>query len=166
MEKRWMAKLSIQEKESFRAMRYMDDILVRYQQEAVVQRFKKECYLPPLKLEEAEKDTFLETTLIVRKDGGMEYRLKNKNAGCTRQQIWRYHRYDSYAPYMQKFGVLMGALGKVHRMASNENQRRFSGEAKLREFELLGYPRKVLRMACQKMYGVTRAYTWLQLAYE
>ena len=166
MEKRWMASLSQGQRGSFRAMRFMDDIFVRYREgEDVLQRLKADCYLPPLKLEDAEQDTFLETTLVPLPDGGLAHRLKNKNEGSTeRQQIWRYHRYDSYCPYLQKFGVLMGTLRKVADMASDREQLEFSGQEKLREFELLGYPRRVLRMACYKMHGIDREREWLTLA--
>ena len=166
MEKKWMASLSQQQRGNFRAMRFMDDIFVRYREGGdVLQRLKADCYLPPLKLEEAEQETFLETTLVPLPTGGLAHRLKNKIEGCTEgQQIWRYHRYDSYCPYLQKFGVLMGTLRKVADMASDREQLEFSGHEKLREFELLGYPKRVLRMACYKMHGIDRECAWLNVA--
>ena len=83
------------------------------------------------------------------------------------QQTWRYHRHDSYCPYLQKFGVPTGTLRKVADMASDREQLEYSGQEKLREFELLRarlYPRCVLRMACYKMHGIDREREWLTLA--
>ena len=58
----------------------------------------------------------------------------------------------------------MGTLRKVADMASDREQLGFSGLEKLREFQLLGYPRRVLRMACYKMHGIERERAWLTLA--
>jgi hypothetical protein len=68
MEHEWMQTLGDQAKQSFMAKRYMDDIIMLYVNKPnidsamLLKDFKKsECYLPPLKLEDAGTDTFLET---------------------------------------------------------------------------------------------------------
>ncbi len=96
--------------------------------------------------------------------GGLRHRLKNKNAGLQDQDVWRYHRYDSYIPQLQKSGVLMGVLKKVEWMASDEEQLRGAATDKLMEFAGLGYPLKVLRRACYKMYGASANPEWVDVA--
>ena len=90
--------------------------------------------------------------------------MKNKNAGASAQRIWRYHRYDSYVPHLQKLGVLMGVMRKVAMMASDTEQFVESVHDKLREFAQLGYPMKLLRLACFRMYGNTAESTWAHVA--
>ena len=59
-------------KRYFRAKRYMDDILMFYasNEEFLCDKLlhdfgKSECYFPPLSLEDAKPDTFLETTFEI-----------------------------------------------------------------------------------------------------
>ena len=68
MEHRWLAQLSCDTKEMFKAKRYMDDILLmyiksaRWQDTELIRKFEaSECYWPPLELEDGGEDTFLET---------------------------------------------------------------------------------------------------------
>ena len=72
MEQEWLATLDQRTKTYFRAKRYMDDIFMIYVEndnfdhKKFLQDFdKSECYLPPLKLEEANPDTFLEMTFEI-----------------------------------------------------------------------------------------------------
>ena len=64
MEREWMASLDLRAKDNFMAPRYMDDILLLFRTEGWdVERFladftRSECYMPPLKLEEATAGTF------------------------------------------------------------------------------------------------------------
>ena len=129
-----------------------------------MQSFKETCYLPPLKLEEAEQGLFLETQFTIAATGELEHRLKNKNAGRDEPLVWKYHAYDSYVPHLQKVGVLIGVLKKIHEMASDDRQLRISINDKINEFEKLRYPRKVLRLACFRMYGTTAHTTWVDAA--
>ena len=110
---------------------------------------------------------FLETQFEVTEDGVLTHRLKNKNEGCLEQQVWRYHSYDSYVPYLQKFGVLMGVLKKVESMASDGTQLRRGAAAKMNEFRRLGYPARVLRTACFKMHAgsASDSFNWLDVAH-
>ena len=96
--------------------------------------------------------------------GELEHRLKNKNAGRDEPLVWKYHAYDSYVPHLQKVGVLIGVLKKIHEMASDDRQLRISINDKINEFEKLQYPRKVLRLACFRMYGTTAHTTWVDAA--
>ena len=56
-----------------------------------------ECYAPPLKLEEAKPDTFLETTFQVTYGNKIWHRLKNENTDITNLKIWRYTHFHSHA---------------------------------------------------------------------
>jgi len=71
MEKEWLQLLPEINKESFKAARYMDDIfLMRKSQEPWDKElFEKECYWPPLRLEAAQQDTFLETKFSISQEG-------------------------------------------------------------------------------------------------
>ena len=75
MEKEWMRTLASSDKQHFCAGRFMDDILMLYRKSPNwdYERFladfaRSECYHPPLELEDAKDDTFLETTFRV--EGG------------------------------------------------------------------------------------------------
>ena len=77
--------------------RFMDDVLLFYinnntwDSEKFVKDFMtNECYAPPLKLEEAKPDTFLETTFQVTKENKIWHSLKNENTDITQPKIWRY----------------------------------------------------------------------------
>ena len=48
---------------------------------------RSECYMPPLRLEEANDGTFLETSFEVQ-HGRINYRLKNTNTRS--KEVWRY----------------------------------------------------------------------------
>ena len=168
---KWMASVDAEAKNTFGGRRYMDDCVMFYraggagrEDNKTVREFTEKCYLPPLKLEEAEAGVFLETQFECEKDGRVTHRLKNKNAGASAPRIWRYHRYDSYVPHLQKLGVLMGVMKKVAMMASDTEQFVESVHDKLREFAQLGYPVKLLRLACFRMYGNTAESTWAHVA--
>ena len=79
--------------------------------------------------------------------------------------MWRYQRWDSFGAESAKIGVLIGCLRKVEWMASSELQFHEALTHKVREFEALGYPRRVLRAACERMYeSVSGQWRWLQVA--
>ena len=166
MEMKWRRGLQPDMASACRAKRFMDDVLFMYKGEAgarALSDFRQGCYDAPLRLEETAPDTFLETFFV----GGCTttHRLKNVNERCEDgQAVWRYQRYSSYTPYLQKFGVIMCTLKKVDHYASDEQQRMVSGRLKLREFRNLGYPEKVLKIACIKTYGATWNRTWLEIA--
>ena len=88
----------------------------------------------------------------------------HSNAGLATQDVWRYHRYDSYIPQLQKSGVLVGVLKKVEMMASDGEQLKRAALDKLEEFENLGYPLRVLRMSCYRMYAVSNNPEWRDIA--
>ena len=104
MEREWMKGIDAATKRHFMARRYMDDVLLlmrKYGWDRLrfYDEFKKsECYMPPLRLEEAADGTFLETSFDVS-HGMMRYRLKNVNAGGEKK-VWRYHSFDSYCTTM------------------------------------------------------------------
>ena len=71
MEKEWLCGVAPSVKRQFCAVRFMDDILMVYRKavwwdhERFLLDFERsECYHPPLALEDAKDDTFLETTLL------------------------------------------------------------------------------------------------------
>ena len=103
-------------------------------------------YTPPLRLEEADDGTFLETSFDIA-HGVMRYRLKNVNAGGEKK-MWRYHSFDSYTTTEQKRSTMLATLKKVDFMASDEIERFYSAVDKLREFEALGYPATMRRGVC------------------
>ena len=84
MENKWMQEVKNKDKQTFRAKRYMDDILIWYikaaaeQETSIIESLQaSECYWPPLELEDAGKDTFLETRFMI-KDNNLRTWLKNK----------------------------------------------------------------------------------------
>ena len=164
MEREWMNGLDVSTKGNFKAKRYMDDILLFFRKhgwdrERFYGDFKKsECYMPPLKLEEAADGTFLETSFRMA-DNHLYYRLKNANEG-GKKATWRYHGYDSYSPMWQKRSTMVATLKKVDFMASDRMEKLASAMDKLREFEHLGYPARVRRQACAVMARERNCMVW------
>lgn len=163
-----MDSLHLDVKKRFIAKRYMDDILLLYEKHGWDSaRFyadfqRSECYMPPLKLEEAEAGVFLESSFWVQ-GSYIHFRLKNVNEG-GRKQVWRYQPYDSYMPYEQKRSTLIATLKKVDRMAGNKSERFVSAMHKLKEFADLGYPVRVRQYACYRVERETGQRIWLAVA--
>ena len=164
MEREWMKGIDDATKRHFMARRYMDDVLLlmrKYGWDRL--RFyddftRSECYMPPLKLEEAEDGTFLETSFD-NTHGTMRYRLKNVNAG-GHTKVWRYHSFDSYTTTEQKRSTMLATLKKVDFMASDDIERFYSANDKLREFENLGYPAGMRRDACGMLLKERPSLAW------
>ena len=132
MEREWMTSLHENAKSKFAAKRYMDDILLFFlkdgwDSEKFYADFQTECYMAPLKLEEASADTFLESSFRLV-DGGIRYRLKNANAGGDRK-VWRYHAHDSYVPSSQRHSTMVATLKKVDEIASDWDEKAESAMA-------------------------------------
>ena len=168
MEDEWLQTLDDRDKACFTARRFMDDILMIYAKPAwwdyehFVRDFvRSECYWPPLKLEDAKDATFLETTFDLREDGSIKYWLKNDNE--RQRKIWRYQHWRSHAPFAQKRALVIATLRKVHKMASDDDERYTSAIHKLREFLALSYPPQLLRNACNLLAFSNGARIWLRV---
>ena len=109
-------------------------------------------------LEEADDGTFLETSFD-NTHGTMRYRLKNVNAG-GHTKVWRYHSFDSYTTTEQKRSTMLATLKKVDFMASDDIERFYSANDKLREFENLGYPARMRRDACGVLLKERPSLAW------
>ena len=153
MEMEWMKSLNERTKEQFRAKRFMDDILMVtakadhiWTRDKFIQDFKEStCYMPPLKLEDAGSETFLETRLALVQGSYFRYRLKNPNEGSEEQQLlWKYHHYSSFMPKRMKEGVMKGCFLKIFRMASDQENLEVSLCSKANEFMCLGYPSRMI----------------------
>ena len=163
-----MREVPSEQKQFFKAKRYMDDILMiyaendRWEHQAFMAKFEEsECYQKPLKLEEGGDGTFLETSFEV-KENKIRYWLKNQNSGGEKK-VWRYQHYWSYATYGQKRATLMACLRKVQKMASDKQAMEQSAWDKITEFRDLQYPRKVLRAACNYLGATTKERTWFDV---
>ena len=166
MEMRWMKDLQTKDKRRFMAARFMDDILListtfGEEQERLIDQLR-DCYSEPLSLEGGAEGVFLETQFRVMGDY-IAYRLKNVNSGTDRK-VWRYHDFDSYVPYIQKKSTMIATLKKVQNMAGSKNELWESAEDKLREFARIGYPMRVRRYVCYRMYKETGDETWVGVA--
>ena len=155
MEMEWMNSLSAESKQHFRAKRFMDDILCVYDAsdawktaDFLADFQRSECYMPPLKLEPATQDIYLQTRIMLE-GNTFHHRLKNLNE--QEKMVWRYKPASSYEPYAQKKGVLMGVLRKVAKMASDDAQFYESMGYKMREFAELGYSSGFLRSVCRQL---------------
>ena len=165
-----MQTLTPQVKDHMLIARYMDDI-IRIQARCptidtnkLAEDFQRsECYLPPLKLENARDDTFLETTFKVTESNSIRYWLKNDNDIGKPQRIWRYAHFDSAMNFMQKKSILQACLKKIDRMASDAPALYDSAITKLSEFWHLDYPDKMLWSACTTMGVCTRDPTWFDI---
>ena len=169
MEGEWLNGMNEQDKQQFEAARFMDDILLVYAEnekwdaKEFLQDFgKSECYWPPLSLEPAHDNVFLETRFELQ-EHGFEYRLKNANEGMESPAVWRYQHWSSYGAYQQRRSTMLATLRKVDKMASSGRQLLISGDAKLKEFERLGYPVGVRRFMCAVLARDTGKIEWWAL---
>ena len=170
MEMQWNGTLDARTKEFFRAKRYMDDILLLYAQNPVFNHTDllhklDTCYHPPLKLEEATPDTFLETTFEIT-DNKIRHWLKNDNDPNKKPKIWRYAHFKSHMAYEVKRGILNATLKKVHAMASDRRALYHSALQKIAEFKNLGYLRRMVWTACTTRGVQTRETTWFDVRDE
>ena len=168
MEKEWMNGIADADKRRFCAVRFMDDILMfirkspRWEHARFLDDFaRSECYHPPLRLEDARSDTFLETTFEVR-GGVVRHWLKNENPRGGPTKVWRYHHWASYSSFEQKRATMTACLKKVHGMASDGDALFASALQKLDEFRRLAYPKTILRGACTYMAATTGCYAWIR----
>ena len=167
MEMEWMQTLDPQTKERFAAKRFMDDILLIYDKsanwhsEAFVRDFQQSlCYMPPLKLEEATQDIYLETRFQLA-NNTVGTRLKNVNEHQP-NLVWKYKSYSSYDPPSQKRGVLLGVMRKLSQHASTDEQFLYSAACKFRELCACGYPRAYLRGLCHTMAQKSKDPRWFK----
>ena len=129
---------------------------------SILEGIGKECYFPPLKLEDGAENTFLETCFRVTRANRIQHWLKNENAPEQEQKTWRYAHFKSHSPFQQKRSVMMATLRKVHTMASDSHVLVPSAVRKLIEFDKLQYPRRMLWTACTTMAVKTRDPAWFR----
>ena len=171
MEQEWMATLDQHTKTYFRAKRYMDDIFMiyvennKFDHNRFLQDFAKECYLPPLKLEEANPNTFLEMTFEIH-DNSVRHWLKNDNIPLQPPKIWRYAHFESHMSFQMKKSTLSAVMKKIHKMASDDRALYHSAIQKIHEFLHLEYPKKMLWTTCTTMGVLTRNTTWFDIRDE
>ena len=161
MERKWLQTLSPEFKKSMLAKRYMDDILIFSIKNIDVNTILQRCYTEPLKLEDTQNDTFLETTFKIV-DNKIQHWLKNENHP-HQTKVWRYAHFHSNMAFKQKKAVLQACLRKVHLAASDNAHRRASAIQKLQEFGKLQYPYKLLWTICTTMGVQTRNAVWFQV---
>ena len=169
MEREWLHGVAPQDKQQFCAARFMDDILMIYRtadwwdHERFLADFaRSECYHPPLALENAKDDTFLETTFTIS-GGRVRHWLKNENPLGGPVKVWRYQHWASCTSFEQRRATLSACLKKVHSMASDCEALYLSALQKLDEFRRLAYPTSVLRGACTYMAACTSSYAWIRV---
>ena len=151
-----------------RSPRYMDDVMLfvskapDWDRERFLQDFERsECYWDPLTLKRTDDGKFLETK-FEKKQNGVQFRLKNDNEESY--QVWRYHHYQSRLDYTCKRATMLGALKKVEKMASDNDELEFSALAKCKEFLNLGYPRGILRHMCGYLHYFSKNRRWLKVS--
>jgi hypothetical protein len=166
MEKQWLEGIDERSKEYFTAVRYMDDILLfvakseEFDYKCFINDLENTVYFSPLKLQDGDKNTFLENTITI-KDNKIKYRLKNNNNFTA--DVWRYPHYHSYTAKTMKAGILLSAMKKVHKMTSDQNELIYSAMQKISEFAHLQYPKTAIRIACNKMASTTRESVWFRV---
>ena len=162
-----MRTLELDTKARFSAKRFMDDILLIYNKggnwssDEFVHDFQKSlCYMPPLKLEEATQDVYLETRFQLA-NNAVGTRLKNLNEREP-NLVWKYKSYSSYDPPAQKRGILLGVMKKLSHHASSDKQFFYSAACKFRELHVCGYPRAYLRGVCYTMARKAKDLRWVK----
>ena len=165
-----MQGLSSEDKLFFRAARYMDDILMisvrrhDWDHGGFLAEFERSggVYHAPLSLEEGAPMTFLETRFAWDEEAGrFAFVLKNDNWIGEEPNVWRYKDYRSHGPHAQKRALVAMMMKRVHTMTSDRVTRTESAVQKLAEFVRLGYPRGMLRGACNFMFATTRDGAWM-----
>ena len=90
---------------------------------------RSEIYTKPLKLEDGNANTFLETRFEVT-ENKINFWLKNDNEEETK--IWRYNHFHSHTSFVQKRATLTACLKKTENMASNKEVFKLSALNKIR----------------------------------
>ena len=167
MEKEWMGNVKDEDKKYFRVKRFMDDILCiyakhpRWDHKKFVQEVSRsEIYTEPLKLEDGNANTFLETRFEVT-ENKINFWLKNDNEEETK--IWRYNHFHSHTSFVQKRATLTACLKKTENMASNKEVFKLSALNKIREFQRLRYPNSILKGACTFLAATTGNGAWMDV---
>ena len=167
MENEYLATLTEEDKQRFKAKRFMDDILLFYRQddkwdsEKFLNDFtESHCYQKPLKLEPGRGGVFLETKLW-HQNGTVRFGLKNDNEGDCHSKIWRYQHWDSNIPFGQKRATLVACLKKVQLMSSDAHSLADGALAKIAEFRRLRYPINVLRKTCSYLGATSGVGAWI-----
>ena len=163
MEQEWLQTVDTSLANKFLARRYMDDVLLFSTKDVNTQNLLDECYLPPLKLEDAGSTTFLETSFRITTDNRIVHWLKNENLPNEDPKVWRYAHFHSHTAFKQKRAVLTACLKKVHFMANDNQALKDSAVQKLYEFIRLAYPCKLLWSACTTMGVQSRNPTWFDV---
>ena len=140
-------------KDTFLARRYMDDILMFSTKGATAPQRLNECYLPPLKLEDAGNDTFLETSFRITPENRIAFWLKTENLAGKAPKIWRYAHFHSHTAFTQQRAVLTACLKKVHFMASDNKTLKASALQKIHEFYRL-HGRPAVHVSCYGRYAL------------
>ena len=144
----------------------MDDIITIYAENnrwdaARVLQSQERAYHPPLKLEEAKPDTYLESRFVIEHNK-IRFRLKNDNEdGSTK--VWRYQHFDSNTPFLQKRATLTACLRKTQSMASDPRMMMRGALAKIAEFRKLRYPISVIDNACTFLAASQGEGTWITI---
>ena len=168
MEDEWLQTVGAEARRLFRCYRYMDDILTIHPVDSILassalaRDLQRECYWPPLELEDGRQGTFLETSFDTS-DDGVRFWLKNDNVRGAAPKVWRYAHFWSYTSLTQKRATLRAALRKVHTHASDDSVLFHSAQKKLAEFDRLLYPQRMLRQACCMLAVTTRNTVWFRV---
>ena len=155
MEMEYMNGLHDSDKKYFEAMRYMDDLLIvckdamHWDMKSFLTDIHANCYVAPLKLEDAAAGVFLETEFEMSPH--LTFQIKNANKDMHAPVVWRYQHFNSYAPYTRKRATIISALKRVVYFASDDAAMIRSGIMKLQEFAHAGYPYSVLKYCCDAM---------------
>ena len=149
------------------AKRYMDDILCFYKksddwnyQDFISDFERSECYMDPLHLEDADQNTFLETSFTTMNPGTIVQSQKNE---ADPKYMWKYMHFKSHMAYKQKRAVMIAALKKTQSLASNPVTTIYGALRKISEFERLGYPNAMLRFVCARIAMETEDPIWFAI---
>ena len=133
----------------------MDDLLIvckdamHWDMKSFLTDIHANCYVAPLKLEDAAAGVFLETEFEMSPH--LTFQIKNANKEMNAPVVWRYQHFNSYAPYTRKRATIISALKRVMHFASDDAAMIRSGIMKLQEFAHAGYPYSVLKYCCDTM---------------
>ena len=169
MEKEWMQTLTAWDKQHFCAARFMDDILLFYRKStrwghrAFLTDFaRSECYHPPLKLEDAKDDTFLETTFAIE---GQSIRHWSTSAALL-QRSGATSISPVIAPLRRSGPRSQPACERFKPWRAMAPPCEAVRCKKLSEFHALGYPIAVLRGVCTYLGASSGRYEWIQVREE
>ena len=153
LEMEWFDNLPIETQSQVRFTRYLDDIFMVANRNAIpsydkfLEDYTKQCYPPCLELGDQSDDEYLECKVHTKGNSlGATHWNKNYEHMCKtgRQYFYKHQHFWSYTTNHCKRGTLIGTWTRMKNNTTNNATLSAAIKEKVQELKTLGYPRKYI----------------------